>query len=87
MITLTPERMEILLADVRNDLVARILTEKADRLTLLSGAQVCGILNVNQKTLDTLNAPIPRVVIIPGSVIRYRLSDVERYIESRITKP
>lgn len=82
MITLPDERMETLLAEVRADLVRTILTEKADHLNLLTGAQVCGILNINQKTLDTIRA-IPRVIIIPGSVIRYRLSDVEAFISSR----
>jgi len=86
MITLSPDQLDRLLTDTRDDLVRRILSANWDTLTLLSGAQVCGILNVNQKTLDTLNAPIPRVVIIPGSVIRYRLSDVETYIESRIVR-
>jgi hypothetical protein len=84
MITLTPDQLDRLLTDTRDDLVRRILSEKPDALTMLSGAQVCGLLNVNSKTLDAL--PIPRAVILPGSVIRYRLTDVEAYIESRIVR-
>jgi predicted DNA-binding transcriptional regulator AlpA len=86
MITLTSDQLDRLLTDTRDDLVRRILSEKGDQLTLLTGAQVCEILKVSRKTLDNLPASIPRVTIVPGTLIRYRLTDVEAYIESRIAR-
>jgi hypothetical protein len=82
-ITLAPEQLDSLLAGVRSDLVERIMVDAGGDLTLMSGAQVCGLLNINQKTLDALGTLLPRVSIVPGSVIRYRLSDVRSFIQSR----
>lgn len=59
------------------------LTEYRDELELLTPAQVCGLLNMNQKTLDGLKDGPKRITIVSGAVIRYRASEVARYLLSK----
>ncbi len=83
MITLSEIQLSEIIAGARCGLVERLLTERRDDLELLTPVQVCGLLNVNQKTLDTLKDGPPRVTIVAGSVIRYRACDVASYIKRR----
>lgn len=80
---LTEQQVEALLRHARSEVVKFLLTERRDDLELLTPAQVCGILNVNQKTLDTLKDGPKRVTLVPGKVVRYRASKVAAYISSR----
>lgn len=81
MITLSKDEMSGLLEGVKADLVRALLQDLSSELQLLTQAQVCGILDVTVTTLNTL--PIPKVQVIQGKVIRYRVSDVVAFLESR----
>lgn len=83
MITISKSQEKKIIDGARSGLVERLLTERRDDLELLTPVQVCGLLNVNQKTLDTLKDGPPRVTIVAGSVIRYRACDVASYINRR----
>lgn len=65
---------------ISRGLVNAILEENRESLSLLSPAQVCGLLDVSLKTLADLS--IPRVTIVPGKIYRYRLADVKAWLES-----
>jgi|GEM_PF-4640361 len=82
-ITLTPTQMAELIDSARAELVAQLITRFAADLQLLTVVQVCGLLNMNQKALESIKADLPRVTIVPGSVIRYRACDVAEFIQRR----
>ena len=82
MIVLTPEQLDSIIKTATAQLVERLLLERREDLDLLTPAQVCGILDLNTKTLDKLQ--IPRVTLIPGKAIRYRMADVKAWIDSRV---
>ena len=65
---------------IRRLLVERLLKENRESLSLLSPAQVSGLIDVNAKTLADIK-DLPRVTIIPGKIYRYRLADVKAWIE------
>jgi len=68
--------------EARAQLIEELITAHREEIQLLTAAQVCGILDVNPKTLST--TPIPRVVVVPNKVIRYRLADVKKFIASNM---
>lgn len=61
-------------------LVNRIMAERGEGLQLLTTHQLCGLLNIEQRSLEKL--PIPRTTLKVGTY-RYRLTDVAKFIESR----
>lgn len=65
---------------ITRGLVERLLAENRESLSLLSPAQVSGLIDVNAKTLAEIKG-LPRVTIIPGKIYRYRLADVKAWIE------
>ena len=75
---LTKEDHKRLLDSAKKEIVARILSDNRDDLQLVSPTQAAGILDVNIKTLDAL--PIPRVEVVAGRVVRYRLSDIRKFL-------
>jgi len=81
---LSPAQEKQLLTEVRRDLVASMILNHGDRLTLLSPAQVAGMLDVKISTLFTFG--IPRIELAP-KVIRYRIADVEAYLEKQTFRP
>jgi len=83
MLTLSESQLREIIDGARHDVATRLFTERRDDLQLLSPAQVCGLLDINQKTLDTLPDGPPRVTLIVGKVIRYRACDVAAYVERR----
>ena len=83
MITLTPEQMTSLLDSARRELVETLILEKGASITLLSPSQAAGILDIRPNTLTKL--PIPRIVL-DTKLIKYRLSDISAFIESRIER-
>jgi hypothetical protein len=83
MITLTPEQMTNLLDASRTELVNRLILEKGASITLLSPSQAAGILDIRPNTLTRL--PIPRVAL-DTKLIKYRLSDITAFIESRVER-
>jgi uroporphyrinogen-III synthase len=83
MITLTPTQLDTLLAEVRTELVAKIMAESRDAITLLSPAQAAGLLDINPQTLRGTDCP--RVVLSP-QVHKYRLADIISLIERNLEK-
>ena len=83
MITLSSQQMSALIDDARSEFVACLIREKGDAVTLLSPSQAAGILDVRPNTLTKL--PIPRIVL-DSKLIKYRLSDITAFIESRIER-
>ena len=81
MITLTPAQLDTLMAQVRADLVAKLMAEHKEAITLLSPAQAAGLLDINPQTLRGTDCP--RVVIAP-KVIKYRLSDITALIQRNL---
>ena len=79
-VQLTDEQMRELARGARQDVAVSLINEWRDELELLSPSQVCGILDVNSKTLATLD--IPKVTVIPGKVHRYRASVVAAWIKA-----
>jgi len=62
---------------------AEILKQLILQNEFMTQAQVCGLLNISQRTLDELK--IPRYAI-SSNCIRYRSSDVLELIESKREK-
>lgn len=83
MISLNPLQLSILLDETRTELVAKLMAESRDAITLLSPAQAAGLLDVNPQTLRSL--AIPRVALNP-KVIKYRLADIIALIDSSTEK-
>ncbi|RYD19610.1 MAG: hypothetical protein EOP88_18295 [Verrucomicrobiaceae bacterium] len=82
-INLTDQQTATLIREARDEFVAYLIREHAAQVKLLSPAQVCGLLDIRNSTLTGLN--IPRVNL-GGKTIKYRLSDVTTYIESRLER-
>ena len=80
MITLTDKRLSELLDEVRADLVQRLLTEQKTELDYISQTQVCGLLDISLSTLTSLK--LPRYVLIPKKVVRYKLSEVMAFVKA-----
>lgn len=78
---LTDKQIASLIKEARAELVERLITECKDELDLITTAQAAGILDVNPVTLSKL--PIPRYVFVAGKLVKYRLSEVRAYVESR----
>lgn len=64
--------------------MAELLSAHRDALTLMSPAQLAGILDVNVRF--ALELPIPRIELAP-KVIRYRVADVESYLSKNTVHP
>lgn len=64
-------------------MVEKLYNDHRDDLQLLTIVRVCGLLDVDHRTLATL--PIPRVTIKAGQY-RYRASDVAKFINDRCGK-
>jgi hypothetical protein len=82
MLTLTPQQTEDILDSARDELVRNLILQ-GDRVRLLSPSQAAGILDVRPNTLSRL--PIPRVAL-DSKLIKYRLSDLTDFIESRVER-
>jgi hypothetical protein len=82
MITLTPTQMTDILDAARADLVKSLILQ-SDGVKLLSPSQAAGILDIRPNTLTKL--PIPRVAL-DTKLIKYRLSDIAAFIESRLER-
>ena len=83
-IHLSTTQTKDLIRDARADVVAHLLQEHRDDLRLLSVQQVAGMLDVNPKTLTAMK--IPRVVLIPNKVIKYKLQDISDFIAANREK-
>ena len=83
-IALSPAQEKSILAETRRELVATLIAEHRDNLRLMSPSQLAGLLDVNAHSLLTLG--IPRIEIAP-KVIRYRVTDVEAYLEKITFRP
>lgn len=83
-VTLTPDQLDDLIDRSRAEIVASVLAKHGSDITLVSKAQAAGLLDVDSKTLDSLN--IPRVVLVPKKKISYRLSDLAKFIEDNIER-
>lgn len=65
---------------IRSALVAALLEENRESLSLLSPAQLSGLLDMDRKTLSEIK-DLPRVTIVARKIYRYRLADVKAWIE------
>jgi len=74
--TLTEQESELITSSV----VAAIISEVGEELRLISPSQACGLLDVSPKTLR--DTGIPRIVLAP-KVIKYRLTDIAKFVASR----
>ncbi|NQX00101.1 hypothetical protein HQ447_05530 [bacterium] len=79
MITLSENQLAGLMAEVKAELVAKLLSDRHEDLQLLSANQACGLMNVDVRTLTKL---IPRVVIFPNNY-RYRAADIAAFVAER----
>lgn len=84
MITLTADQLESLLTTARRELVAKLISGHREEITLISPAQAAGLLDVTVNTLSSLH--IPRVVIVPHRVVKYRLADIRAFITENLEK-
>lgn len=75
--------MTDLLDSVRAELVKTLILETGQNVRLLSPSQAAGILDIRPNTLTKL--PIPRIAL-DSKLIKYRLSDIIAFIESRIER-
>jgi len=83
-LNLTPaERAEVLKAAAAQ-LAERLYTENRDDLQIISKTRAAGILDVDVHTLDKIG--LPRVVLSIGKLVKYRLSDISAFIDSRREK-
>lgn len=82
-IDLTDEQVSGLLDRSSEKLVRTIIMEKGNVGILLSPSQAAGILDIRPNTLAKL--PIPRVAL-DSKLIKYRLSDITAFIESRVER-
>ena len=80
MITLTEKRLSELLDEVRTELVQRLLTDQKTELDYISQTQVCGLLDISLSTLTGMK--VPRYVIIPKKVVRYKRSELKAFMDS-----
>ena len=83
MLSLTHQQMTGIIDAARADLVAHLIREKGESITLLSPSQAAGILDIRVETLARF--PIPRVAL-DSRMVRYRLSDITAFIESRVER-
>jgi hypothetical protein len=83
MLSLTHQQMTGLIDAARADLVAEMIRDNGASIHLLSPAQAAGILDIRPNTLTRL--PIPRVAL-DTKLIKYRLSDITAFIESRVER-
>lgn len=73
------------LAAITARVCAQIMADKGEDLKSVSISQACGILDVTPKTLSEM--PIDKVDLLDnGKLIRYRLRDLEAYLDSRTVK-
>jgi hypothetical protein len=79
-INLTPQKEKELLAEIKREAVAELLTRIGNDWDYLQSAQVAGILNVNPRTLLAL--PIPRSTLPGGKITFYHMADVKAYLVS-----
>ena len=69
-----------MIASVRDGLINSLLLDLKSDLQLLTTPQVCGLLNVDPRTLNSLG--IPKITLKAGQY-RYRACDVANFISSR----
>lgn len=81
-IQLTPEERKEFIRQAREQLVAELITQHEDDFDLISRAQAGGILDVAPNTLASVPG-LKFVNLIPGSVVKYRLSDIRALIAKR----
>lgn len=79
-IKISPEQERQIVRDAKNELVQHLITQHKDEFDYISPAQAAGILDVNPATMRTLK--IPRYVLVPNKVIKYRLSEVLAYLQT-----
>ena len=81
---LTKAQTAELIESARREMVERLMIEYRGAVTLLSVQQTAGLLDCNPKTL--LSMGIPRVVLVPNKVIKYRLADLQQFIQDNLEK-
>lgn len=78
---LTESQIAQIVADARQDIVTHVIASHKDDLDTISTAQAGGILDISAATLSNIpRKQLPRYVIIPNKVVKYRLSEVRAYL-------
>ena len=81
-ITLTKAERDELIREARRELVAELITMHKDDFDLVSRSQAGGILDVAPNTLSSIKGLKP-VELIPGKVVKYRLSDIKALVAKK----
>lgn len=84
MIQLSPRQIDEIIESVKGSLLEKLYSEQREDLGLVSPAQACGMLDVSPQTLRVLE--IPRVVLIPNKLIKYKISDIKKHIQENTEK-
>lgn len=79
-ITVTPKERQWLLERAAQILASELKATAKEMSECVSPSKAAGMLDVNSKTLDGLK--IPKRVLIPNKVVRYRKADLESYLDS-----
>lgn len=72
-----PQEAEVKAADLAG------MRERVKDIELVTEQRACGLLDVSRPVL--LKSGIPRVQIVPG-VIRYRVSDIEAFLQENLER-
>lgn len=81
-IELTEEMKASIIAEATNRLVEHLIKESSLGGGVLSRVQAAGLLNIDVKTLD--QSDIPRLPMAGNRVVRYRVKDIEEFIQKHI---
>ncbi len=77
-LTIPKAQIQQLMDEIRRETVAQLLAEMSS-VRLLSQTQCAALLDITTATLATLD--LPAVKLAPTNTLRYRLTDVQAYIE------
>lgn len=83
-ILLSPTQEAEVLRDATAQLAERLTGIYADDLAMVSPDEAAKILGVSKSTLPRLG--IRKVIIVPKSVIRYRLADLKSFVTNNLEK-
>jgi hypothetical protein len=81
-ITLSKTERDEFLREARRELVAELISQHKEDFDLISRAQAGGILDVAPNTLASVPGLKP-VNLVPGSVVKYRLSNIRALVTGK----
>ena len=84
MIQLNSRQIEDIIESVKGSLIEKLYADQREGLGLVSPSQAAGLLDVAPQTLRTMD--IPRVVLIANKLVKYKISDIKKYIKENTEK-